>query len=120
MAVTAASIKTFAPVFASVADAIIEQWIVYAAGAVAAAVFGAAHDEAVTLWVCHQLARTGGDGSDGNTAGPVRGRHVGDVGIQFGERVFREQADPASYATTAYGQALMQLIRRYTRGPVCV
>ena len=120
MAVSAANVKAFAPVFASVSDGIIDTWLGWAPTALAASVFGAKHDQAVMLWVCHCLTVTGGDGSDAGSSGPVRSRKVGDVSVDWGERVFRELSDPASYATTAYGQALMRLIRLFTAAPTCV
>lgn len=120
MAVSAADVKAFAPVFASVPDAVINEWLSFAPTALAASVFGADHDQAVLLWTCHNLAVTGGDGSDAAAGGPVRSRKVGDVSVDWGERVYREQQDAAGYSTTAYGQQLMRLIRLFTAAPVCV
>lgn len=121
MAVSAASIKAFAPVFASVTDSIITTWIAYAETALAAATFGTAHDQAVTLWVCHRLTTTGGDGSSAAATGPETSRHVGDVGVSHAanDSMTGMSTDVASLKTTAYGQALIALIRRY-RGAVCV
>ena len=109
MAVTAASIKAFAPELAAVADSIVNTWIGWAPGYVAAAVFGADHDQAVTLWTCHQLVRQKASA----TIGPVTGRTVGDVSTTSAAPV----VDANSYGTTSYGVTLQVLIRRYTAGP---
>lgn len=121
MAVSAASIKAFAPVFTSVTDGIVNTWIAYAGTALAAGTFGTAHDQAVTLWVCHFLTLTGGDGSTAGATGPETGRHVGDVGVTHAANDSSSGITPnvASFKTTTYGQLLLQLIRRY-RGAVCL
>ena len=111
MAVTAASIKAFAPELAAVADSIVNTWIGWAPGYVAAAVFGADHDQAVTLWTCHQLVRQKASA----TIGPVTGRTVGDVSTTSAASDSASLA--SSYGTTAYGVLLQVLIRRYTAGP---
>lgn len=121
MAVSAASIKAFAPFFASVSDSVINQWIAYAETALAAVVFGANRDQAITYWVCHYLTKTGGDGSTAGAAGPETGRHVGDVGQTFAanDSASGGTLDVASLKTSIYGQLLIQLMRRYA-GALCV
>lgn len=121
MAVSAASIKAFAPVFATVTDGVINTWIAYAGTALAAQTFGTNHDQAVTFWVCHFLTTTGGDGSSAAATGPETGRHVGDVGVTHAanDSLTGIQTDVAGLQTTPYGKALIMLMRRY-RGPVCV
>lgn len=121
MAVSAASIKAFAPFFTSVPDAVVNSWIAYAETALAAAVFGADRDQAITYWVCHALTKTGGDGSTAGAAGPETGRHVGDVGQSFAanDAIGATIGDVASLRTSVYGQMLIQLQRRYA-GALCV
>ena len=121
MAVSAASIKAFAPVFASISDGIITTWIAYAETALAAATFGTDHDQAVTLWVCHFLTKSGGDGSTAGATGPETGRHVGDVGVTHAanDSLTGVMTNVASFKTTTYGQLLIMLMRRY-RGALCL
>lgn len=120
MAVSAASIKAFAPFFATVPDAVVNNWIAYAETALAAVVFGANRDQAITYWVCHALTKTGGDGSTAGAPGPETGRHVGDVGQSFAANdAVGSLSDVASLKTSIYGQLLIQLMRRYA-GALCV
>lgn len=116
MAVTATDVKTFAPELSGLSDSLVNQWISFAPGAVSASVMQTDADQATLLWVCHQCVRSSGGAS--GTVGPVTNRDVGDVSISNGA------SDMASLVmglrTTAYGVALMQLIRRRTAGGLVV
>jgi hypothetical protein len=116
MAIVAADVKSFAPELSGLSDSVITTWIGFAPGAVAPSVMGTDADQATLLWVCHQCVRSA-NGASG-TVGPVSRRDVGDVSISNGA------SDTASIImglrTTAYGVALMQLIRRRTAGGLVV
>lgn len=116
MAVTAIDVKTFAPELSGLSDSVVNTWISFAPGAVALSVMQTDADQATLLWVCHQCVRSA-NGASG-TVGPVTNRNVGDVSISNGV------SEPASLImglrTTAYGVALMQLIRRRTAGGLVV
>lgn len=113
MSVTPASIKTFAPEVAGVTDGAISTWIGWAVGAIDATRYLTDTDQAVTLWVCHNLVRQGASG----TAGAVTDRKVGDVSVSNASPA---DATAASLLTTSYGVALQRLMRRYTAGGAVV
>jgi hypothetical protein len=110
MAVVAADVKAFAPELSGLSDSVITTWIGFAPGAVSPSVMQTDADQATLLWVAHQCVRSSGGASGSN--GPVTSRSVGDVSI----------GNDAGFKTlhglnsTAYGMALMQLIRRKTAG----
>jgi len=112
LAVTAASVKAFAPGFTDVADAIVSQWIAWGAGAVLPTLFQTDADQALTLWVCHNLQLTQG-GQGGDVTGPSTGKRVGDVQTSNGAT----QIDISGLKATAWGLALSALIRRYASMP---
>lgn len=108
MAVTATDVKTFAPELSGLSDSQVNTWISFAPGAVSPSVMQADADQATLLWVCHMCVRAGASG----TAGPVTSRSVGDVSAG-------NAPGPISLhglRSTAYGLALMNLIRRKTAG----
>jgi len=114
MAVVAADVKAFAPELSGLSDSIVTTWISFAPGAVSPSVFQTDTDQATLLWVCHQCVRSSG-GASGST-GAVTNRSVGDVSVAN---------DPGFKSlhglnSTAYGQVLMQLIRRRTGGGLTV
>ena len=117
MAVTAASIKAFAPGFAYVADTIIEAWIAFGASPVDSNVFGTAHDQALTLWVLHHLQTTAG-GTDGGAIGAVIADRAGDVNT--GYAAADKLLDASGLKTTAWGLAFMRLARLYAASPVII
>lgn len=106
MAVTAAQVKAFAPAFAAVADGIIDTWLGWAPDSVAANVFGAQHDQAVMLWVCHHLQTT--QGAAAGAAGPLTSAQAGDVQASFAVGGM----GVAGLERTAWGQQLVMLMRR--------
>lgn len=116
MAVSVADVQAFAPETAGLASGIVSTWLAFAPGAVDPDLFGADADQATLLWVCHQLIRSAGGAS--GTAGPVTDRKVGDVSVQ--NAAFEGLLDWAGLKSTAYGQALYQLISRYTAGGAIV
>ena len=106
MAVTAAQVKSFAPAFAAVADTVVDTWLGWAPDHVAAAAFGAQHDQAVMLWVCHQLQVT--QGAAAGAAGPLTAAAAGDVSASFGGG----SAAATGLERTSWGQQLILLQRR--------
>lgn len=114
MAVTATDVKTFAPELSGLSDSTVNSWISFAAGAVAPSVMDTDADQATLLWVCHMCVRSSGGAS--GTTGPVTSRSVGDVTINNASG----HIDLHGLRSTAYGQALMQLIRRRTGGGLVV
>lgn len=113
MAVTAASVKAFAPAFDSVADSIVTTWIAWGAGAVQSTTFQTDADQALTLWVCHNLQLTQG-GQGGDVVGPATSKRVGDVAANYANVTI----DIAGLRATSWGLALLALIRRYRAMPV--
>ncbi len=110
MAVTAASVKVFAPQFAAVADANITTWISFAPTHISADTFGTAYDQAVLLWVCHQLQSTQPEVA--GAAGPITGITTGDVSVSTSAG-----SGQGGYQRTAYGQQYLALRRLYVAGP---
>lgn len=116
MAVTAAQVKAFAPEFAAVADAIVNQWLSWAPGYIATARYGSDTDQGVMLWTCHCLTRTA-DGAAAS-AGPVTRDTVGPVTRE--NAALESLALQSAWNTTGYGQQLLMLARRYGAGGVCI
>ena len=112
MAVTAAQVKAFAPEFAGVLDARIDTYLGFAPGYVARAVYGNDTDQAVLLWTCHSLTRT--TGGNAAMAGAVTLDKAGDV--QTESTGVQGWMAENQWGTTAYGQQLIMLSRRYTAG----
>lgn len=110
--VTAAQVKAFAPAFAAVADAIVTQWITWAPTHLSESKLGDDFDQAVMLWVCHQLQTT--KGSAAGAGGPVTAMEVGDVSVQYATPGVEAST---TYKATAWGRTLMLLLRQYTAGP---
>ena len=100
MAVTAAQVKAFAPEFAAVADAIVNQWLAWAPGYISLARFGSDTDQGVMLWTCHNQKRTA-DGAAAS-AGPVTRETVGPVTRE--NAAMDRLADISVWNTTGYGQ----------------
>lgn len=117
MAVTAADVKGFAPQFAAVPDATVNLWLSWSTGALSSQLLQTDTDQAVMLWTCHSLTVT--QGGAAGSVGAVTQRRVGDVSVTTSGPP-ASLTDPASWAVTAYGQALLRLVRRYTAGGVCV
>jgi len=109
MAVTAASIKAFAPELAAVADAIVETWIELAPSFISATLYGDKYETAVGLWVSHKLTVTQA-GSPG-ASGPVEEQQVGPVRQKFagGDKLSRG----SDLDQSAYGRTLRTLRLRY-------
>lgn len=110
--VTAAQVKAFAPAFAAVADAIVTQWITWAPRYLSESKLSTDFDQAVLLWVCHQLQQT--KGSAAGAGGPVTQMSVGDVSVQYAVPGV-EAAE--TYKATAWGRMLQMLLRQYSSIP---
>lgn len=110
--VTAAQVKAFAPAFAAVADAIVTQWITWAPTYLSESKLSTDFDQAVLLWVCHQLQTT--KGSAAGAGGPVTAMEAGDVSVQYATPGVEAST---TYKATAWGRTLTMLLRTYTAGP---
>lgn len=110
--VTAAQVKAFAPAFAAVADAVVNTWISFAPTYLSETKLGTSFDQAVMLWVCHQLQIS--KGSAAGAGGPMTAMEAGDVSVQYSSAGV---AAAGTYKDTAWGRTLMSLLRLFTAGP---
>ncbi len=109
MSVTAADIQAFASEFAGTDTATIALYLVMAPEFVDVDRFGAQHDLAVRLWVCHQLTLNVEQAA--GAAGPITSESVGPITRQYGN--VSVLTAPADLSRTNYGRMLVALSRQY-------
>lgn len=111
--VTPAGVQAFAPQFAAVSTSVIQTWIDWAVTHVSEDTFATRFNQAVMLWVCHQLQCT--QGAAAGAAGAVTGMDAGDVSVTFAAGV-----DSTGFRRTGFGQQFLAVQRLVVGGPRAV